>query len=106
MAFHPPATQPRRPRATPPEELYEKYADQNSGIPFFLIMAADGAVIADSRIKPAGAKPGSSGANIGYPGSKEEITYFMRVLHETTSLTTDQLKTIRAQLAKSSRPGF
>lgn len=83
------------------EALYEKYADQNSGIPFFLIMDPDGTVIADSRIKPRGAKPGSSGNNIGYPASREEIAYFIRVLHETTSLTADQLKTIRAQLPKS-----
>jgi hypothetical protein len=82
------------------EELYAKYADQNSGIPFFLILTPDGAVIADSRIKPSGAKPGSSGDNIGYPGSKKEITYFMRVLHETTPLTADQLKIIREKLPK------
>ena len=83
------------------EDLYAKYADKNSGIPFFLIMTPDGAVIADSRIKPTGAKPGSSGDNIGYPGSKEEIKYFLRVLHETTALTPDQLKTIREKLPNS-----
>lgn len=80
------------------QELYAKYADQNSGIPFFLIMNSDGTVIADSRIKPAGAKPGSSGDNIGYPGSRKEVTYFLRVLHETTPLTSSQLKTIREKL--------
>ncbi|HEV9037980.1 MAG TPA: thioredoxin family protein [Puia sp.] len=82
------------------EALYEKYADQNSGIPFFLIMTADGTVIADSRIKPHGAKPGSSGDNIGYPASKEEVGYFIRVLHETSGLTTSQLRTIREKLSK------
>ena len=80
------------------EDLYDKYADKNSGIPFFLIMTPDGTVIADSRIKPPGTKPGSSGDNIGYPSSKKEIEYFMRVLHETTNLTAGQLKTIRSQL--------
>lgn len=82
------------------EELYEKYADQNTGIPFFLILTEDGTVIADSRIKPKGAKPGSSGDNIGYPQSREEVAYFMRVLQETTALTAAQLKTIREKLAK------
>jgi thiol-disulfide isomerase/thioredoxin len=83
------------------EELYDKYADKNSGIPFFLILTPDGAVIADSRIKPVGAKPGSSGDNIGYPASKEEVTYFLRVLHETTTLTGNQLKIIREKLSKT-----
>jgi len=82
------------------EELYEKYADKNSGIPFFLIMTPDGTVIADSRIKPSGAKPGSTGDNIGYPGSKQEVAYFLRTLHETTDLTPAQLQTIREKLAK------
>jgi len=81
------------------QELYEKYADANAGIPFFLILTPDGTVIADSRIKPVGAKPGSSGANIGYPASKEEVGYFLRVLHETTSLTPAQLRTIRDKLS-------
>jgi thiol-disulfide isomerase/thioredoxin len=83
------------------EELYDKYANKDSGIPFFLILAADGAVIADSRMKPAGAKPGSSGDNIGYPASKEEVAYFLRVLHETTLLTGNQLKIIKEKLSKS-----
>ncbi|HEX3934613.1 MAG TPA: thioredoxin family protein [Puia sp.] len=80
------------------QELYDKYADRNSGIPFFLIMTPDGTVIADSRIKPAGAKPGSSGNNIGYPASKAEIDYYLRTLRETTSLTAAQLTIIREKL--------
>ena len=83
------------------ENLYAKYADQNSGIPFFLIMTPDGSVIADSRIKPTGAKPGSSGNNIGYPASKAEVEYYLRTLRETTTLTASQLKIIRDKLVKS-----
>ncbi len=83
------------------QELYDKYADKNSGIPFILIMNPDGTVIADSRIKPEGAKPGSSGDNIGYPSNKTEIEYYLRTLRETTSLTESQLKIIRDKLVKS-----
>ena len=82
------------------EALYEKYADQNSGIPFILIMNSDGSVIADSRIKPHGAKPGSSGDNIGYPSSRTEVEYYLRTLRETSTLTPAQLKIIKESLAK------
>jgi thioredoxin-related protein len=65
------------------QELYLKYAGSvNQGIPFFLIMNDDGTVVADSRIKPAGAAPGSTGDNMGYPSSKNEVEYFMRVLRD------------------------
>lgn len=82
------------------EALYAKYANQNSGIPFFLIMNADGTVIADSRIKPRGAAPGSTGDNIGYPASKAEVDYYLRTLRETTSLTPAQLRIIKEKLTK------
>lgn len=82
------------------QELYDKYADRNSGIPFFLIMNPGGAVIADSRIKPAGAKPGSSGDNIGYPASKTEVDYYLRTLRETSGLTKTQLSIIKAKLTQ------
>ena len=59
-----------------------------------------GAVIADSRIKPAGAKPGSSGDNIGYPSSKTEVDYYLRTLRETANLTDDQLDIIKKKLTQ------
>jgi len=83
------------------QELYLKYAGSvNQGIPFFLIMNDDGTVVADSRIKPEGAAPGSTGDNMGYPSSKNEVEYFMRVLHETTPLSADQLGVIAGKLGK------
>jgi hypothetical protein len=63
-------------------------------------METDGSVIADSRIKRHGAAPGSTGDNIGYPGSKTEIEYYLRTLRETTSLTPAQLKIIKERLTK------
>ncbi|HEV2478157.1 MAG TPA: thioredoxin family protein [Puia sp.] len=82
------------------EELYAKYANQNCGIPFFLIMNADGTVIADSRIKAHGVAPTSSGDNIGYPGSRSEMEYYLRTLRATTSLTPAQLKIIKEKFTK------
>lgn len=82
------------------EELYAKYANQNCGIPFFLIMNADGTVIADSRIKSHGVAPTSSGDNIGYPGSRPEMEYYLRTLRATTNLTPAQLKIIKERFMK------
>lgn len=82
-------------------ELYTKYAGgDNQGIPFFLIIDKDGTVLQDSRIKPEGAAPGSGGNNTGCPDSDEELTYFVRILHETSSLSPDQLATIRTQFTR------
>ncbi|TDW96511.1 thioredoxin family protein [Dinghuibacter silviterrae] len=84
-------------------ELYTKYAGaQGQGIPFFLIINPDGTVLQDSRIKPEGAAPGSWGNNTGCPDSDEELTYFVRLLHETSTLSDTELKTIRAQFARKS----
>lgn len=82
------------------EELYAKYANQNCGIPFYLIMNPDGVVIADSRIKSRGVAPTGKGDNTGYPGSKPEMEYFLRTLRETTSLTPAQLKIIKEKFTK------
>ena len=82
------------------EELYAKYANQNCGIPFYLIMNPDGTVIADSRIKSHGVAPTGKGDNTGYPGSKPEMEYFLRTLRETTSLTPAQLKAIKERFTK------
>jgi len=82
-------------------ELYTKYAGgNNQGIPFFLIIDKDGTVLQDSRIKPEGAAPGSGGNNTGCPDSDEELTYFIRLLHETSNLSPNQLETIRAQFTR------
>lgn len=84
-------------------ELYNKYAGgNNQGIPFFLIIGPDGTVLQDSRIKPEGAAAGSGGHNTGCPDSEEELTYFVRVLHETSDLTDAELATIRAQFNRKS----
>jgi thioredoxin-related protein len=84
------------------QDLYLKYAGSvNQGIPFFIIMNDEGTVVADSRIKPEGGPAGSTGDNMGYPSSKNEVEYFMRVLHETTTLSADQLGVIAGKLGKS-----
>jgi len=82
------------------QELYDKYASKDSGIPFFLVIDADGKVEADSRIKKDGIAPTSSGDNTGFPSTSAEVAYFMRLLQATTTLTTDQLAVIQGKLTQ------
>ncbi len=80
------------------QELYDKYASKNSGIPYFLIMDADGTMVADSRIKAQGVKPDNTGDNIGFPTEKAEVVYYMQVLKATTSLSDSELGVIQHKL--------
>ncbi len=82
-------------------ELYKKYAGaKDQGIPFFLIIDTKGNVVADSRIKPEGAAPGSEGNNTGCPDTKEEVAYFVRTIKETSALSADQLDVISQQFTR------
>jgi hypothetical protein len=82
-------------------DLYTKYAgSQNQGIPFFLIIDGDGTILADSRIKPDGAAPGSSGDNTGCPDKPDEVAYFVKVLQHTSGLSGDQLGVIAEQFSR------
>lgn len=83
-------------------ELYTKYTGggQDQGIPFFLIIDGDGTVLADSRAKPDGALPGSSGNNVGCPSEPGEVAYFVKVLHRTSGLSAGQLDVVSKQFSK------
>jgi|SRR5882757_3293529 len=82
------------------QELYTRYAGEKGlGIPFWLVVDKSGTVIADSRIKPQGAAPGSAGDNSGCPDTPGEVAYFLQVLQATSSLSADQLQTIGKQFA-------
>ncbi len=64
------------------QKLYEKYCKVQGGIPWFLIMDADGNVLITAN--------GPNG-NIGCPYKDEEIAHFMHMV-KTTSFNADPLK--------------
>jgi hypothetical protein len=68
------------------EELYAKYASQNSGIPFWLIFDTTHKLIADSKMP--------SGDNIGCPASAAEVAQFLKVLRTTSHLEEKSLQMI------------
>ncbi len=53
----------------------EKLGGANAGIPFFAILSADGKTLGDSLIMPGK-------QNVGYPGQKDEIAAFVRLLRK------------------------
>lgn len=65
---------------------------EKDGLPFFVILNADGRVVADSR-SPRG--------NVGFPVEPFEVEYFLKVVGETAStLTPAQLAVLNAALTK------
>jgi thiol-disulfide isomerase/thioredoxin len=75
-------------------DFMKKNGGDKQGIPFWLVIAPDGKLLADSQIRPDGAPLSTAGQNIGYPGSAEEIAAFKKVLRKTSKLTEAQLNLI------------
>ncbi|HEX5025605.1 MAG TPA: thioredoxin family protein [Agriterribacter sp.] len=76
-------------------DLMNKYTGGNSGIPFWLIFDSEGKLLADSKIRPAGASLDAPGENSGCPASEKEVANFIQVLQQTTSLDQQQLSIIQ-----------
>lgn len=76
------------------EALLQTYHGGDQGIPYWLILDQDGKLLADSRIKPAGADTSGHYPNCGCPDRPEEIAYFIRVLKETSDLSGPELALI------------
>jgi thioredoxin-related protein len=64
------------------QKLMEKL-DGKSELPFIAVLNKKGKMIANSNMMP-------KNQNIGYPGSKEEIAAFIKLLKKTAPLMTDK----------------
>ncbi|RYG41959.1 MAG: thioredoxin family protein [Chitinophagaceae bacterium] len=78
-------------------ELMNKYSEESSGIPFWIIFDKSGTAIADSREKLA---DGSKGGNVGCPASEKEVAHFINVLRQTSSIKKDGLAIIQSRFRK------
>ena len=69
------------------QEVMKKYDPTgNGGVPVWAILDKKGNLLADSFMKP--------GENTGCPSKKEEIAYFLTVLHKTSPLLPGQLAVV------------
>jgi thiol-disulfide isomerase/thioredoxin len=82
-------------------ELFDKYAGANSGIPFFLIYDQKGTLLADSKIRPAGAEPDKPAQNMGCPASDDEVAAFIEVLKKTSRISEAEITVISDRFRKN-----
>jgi thioredoxin-related protein len=71
--------------------------DDKSGIPFMVFLDRKGKMIANSNVMP-------KKQNIGYPGSKEEITAFVKLLKKTAPHMTGRQRAVISDYLKKNAP--
>ena len=57
------------------DEINEKFGGKDQGLPFWVILDANGKVLEDSKV---------NGENIGGPASPEEVHYLIKKLEKTS----------------------
>jgi thioredoxin-related protein len=79
--------------------LMDKLGGEKSGIPFFAFIDADGKMLCNSNVMP-------KEQNIGYPGTIEEITAFMKLIKTgSPKIPKDQIKAMALYFINNS-PGL
>jgi thioredoxin-related protein len=74
------------------QKLMSGFGGNNAGLPFIVFLNGTGKMIANSNVMP-------KRQNIGYPGSKEEIAAFVKLLKKTAlRLTSKQRDVIQSYL--------
>ncbi len=74
-------------------EMLTNFGGADKGLPYWFVMDAKGAKLADSQSKP--------GENTGCPASEGEVAYFISVLQKTGKFSTDVLDRIRKRFRKN-----
>ncbi len=66
------------------DKLYDKYAPEPGGVPVWVILSADGKVLADSFAEVKGKK-----ANVGFPYEPTELAHYEKALRAAVTKITD-----------------
>jgi thiol-disulfide isomerase/thioredoxin len=82
-------------------DIIQKYNAMDAGLPFWLILNKNGNLLADSRMRPKGATLDYPGDNMGCPSTEEEVTAFIKILKQTSTLTGKELKIIADRFKKN-----
>ncbi|MBS1512455.1 MAG: thioredoxin family protein [Bacteroidetes bacterium] len=85
------------------EELKSSYHAKEAGLPFWVVLDADGNLLADSFIRKEGVGANQAGDNIGCPASDDEVAAFIKILKKTSTLQQNELDTI-AKRFKENKP--
>lgn len=81
--------------------FFKKFNGEKQGIPFWLVLNKNGDLLADSRIRPAGASLDAPGDNIGCPAKENEVAEFIQVLRKTSTLNEGELNLIATRFRKN-----
>jgi thiol-disulfide isomerase/thioredoxin len=76
-------------------DTLKKYNADKAGLPFWLILDANGTTLATSEMKPAGAESAKPEDNVGCPTEDNEVVYFTQLLKATSSLSDNDLAVIQ-----------
>jgi hypothetical protein len=82
-------------------DVLKQYNAVTAGLPFWLVLDANGATLADSEMKPAGATTAKPEDNVGCPTEDNEVAYFTKILKATSNLTDDQLLVIQKRFLQN-----
>lgn len=85
-------------------EVMKKYGGEKSGLPFWLVLDAKGAVLANSLMPKDGAGTTVPEDNIGCPASEKEVSFFDGVLKKTSSLNEDEIAVIHKRFLLNQPP--
>jgi thioredoxin-related protein len=79
------------------QKLLGEFGGSKSGLPFLAILNKKGTMIANSNVM-------SKNQNIGYPGSKEEIAAFIKLLKQTAPRMTNKQRTVISKYLEKNAP--
>jgi thioredoxin-related protein len=79
------------------KEILANFGGTQSGLPFIVFLNKKGKMIANSNVMP-------ENQNIGYPGSKEEIAAFIKLLKLSAPHMTDEQRTVISEYLEKNAP--
>ena len=77
--------------------ILANFGGTQSGLPFIVFLNKKGKMIANSNVMP-------ENQNIGYPGSKEEIAAFIKLLKLSAPHMTDEQRTVISEYLEKNAP--
>jgi thioredoxin-related protein len=75
--------------------------DPNGGIPFWVVLDANGKMIGNSYAPPADGTPATSKNNVGCPAEAGEVAYFIKLLKASSKMSDEQLAAIKNRFLKN-----
>jgi hypothetical protein len=78
-------------------EMMRQFGGENSGLPFIVFLNAKAKKVANSNVMP-------ENQNIGYPGSKEEIAAFTKLLKKNAARITKKQLALVTKYLESNAP--